>query len=304
MQVTVSGLPSGLSAADRAGFKLLHYKEDGTSEDVTTASTENSITGVSPGNNLFVLLAPLSVYDKSGPVTTVEARTYEKDGHIYISSASPVALYSVDISSDFNALAGVASTYYLLDAQPTQECFVAAYNPEAAPGTCENHLYTGPFAVAEGIRSLYHLAVDKTGNAGYGTSVELRVDGTPPVSALEINGGMIAAGATIYAATTDVITLTATDTVSNGVASGLTTTYFLVDIMSEECNYMDWSGGINGMGTCENRFYTGPFALPEGEHVIYSLSQDNAGNLEPVKAVYLVVAAPLDTVPARHSGAI
>ncbi|MDO8806201.1 MAG: FG-GAP-like repeat-containing protein [Elusimicrobiota bacterium] len=129
------------------------------------------------------------------------------------------------------------------------------------------------------------------------------MDGTPPVSALEINGGMIAAGATVYAATTDVITLVAMDTVSNGVMSGLTTTYFLVDITSDECSYMDWSGGINGMGSCENRFYGGPFSLPAGEHVIYYFSQDNAGNIEPLKTVYLVVAA-IDTAPPTVTASI
>ena len=131
---------------------------------------------------------------------------------------------------------------------------------------------------------------------GLARIVELRVDGPTPVSALEVNGSAIAAGTTVYATTVDSITLTAMDTVSNGVASGLTTTYFLVDITSDECDYLDWSGGINGMGTCENRFYTGPFTLPAGEHVICYLSQDNAGNLEPVKAAYIVVAA-IDTVP-------
>ncbi|MDO8805229.1 MAG: IPT/TIG domain-containing protein [Elusimicrobiota bacterium] len=295
VEVTVHGLPSGLSQEARAGFIMRHYKEDGTWEDIPTTSTENSITGISPGNNLFVLLAPLSIYDKSGPVTTFETRTYEKDGRIYVSSANPVALYSVDISSDSNALAGVASTYYLLDAEPTPECLAAAYNPSAASGTCQNPLYNGPFQVSEGVRSLYCWAVDKIGNVGAGGLVELRVDGTPPVSALEINSNMIAAGSTVYATTADVITLVAADTVSNGVASGLTTTYFLVDVSNDNCGYMDWFGGVNGMGTCANRFYGGPFSLPAGEHVISFQSEDNAGNLENLKTVYFNVSAPAQT---------
>lgn len=287
----------GLLPSDTGGMKLVHYKDDGTEEDIKLVPTKlaregNCLIGHSESDSLFSLVAPLRMYDKAGPVVTfrIDDR-FEAGGAVYVSSSAHVTLSAEDRASNIFATAGVATTYYLLDVEPTPVCMGAAYRPAATPGSCQNPLYNGPFQVREGIRSIYYYAVDKIGNIGDGKFTQLRVDSTPPESALKINGLPIASGATVYAAAADIITLMSTDTVSNGVASGLTTTYFLVDVSPEECEYNEWySGGLNGMGSCENMFYSAPFSLPAGEHVLYHASKDNVGNKEIFKTLNIVVS--------------
>lgn len=297
----------GLLPGNTGGMKLVHYKDDGTEEDIKLVPTKlardgNCLTGHSESDSLFSLVAPLSMYDKAGPVVTFRIDDkFEAGGAVYVSSSAYVTLSAVDRSSDPFALAGVASTYYLIDAAPTPACMGIAYTPAAMPGSCQNQIYSGNFQLTEGIRSIYFYAVDKIGNIGDRKSTQLRVDSTPPESALKINGLPIASGTTFYAAAADIITLESTDTVSNGVASGLATTYFLIDVSFEDCEYSEWnSGGLNGMGSCENMFYSAPFSLPAGEHVIYHTSKDNVGNKEPLKTLNIVVSTGqqnIDPVP-------
>jgi len=289
IKIKTCGLPPGSAAR----LKMYHYTDSGVGNDITTQPEGDCITGFSTTASRFSVVAPLSMYDNAGPVVDFRIQDgFETGGLTYISSSSPVALAAEDRSSNTFALAGVASTYYLLDAEPTPACLGTAYDPAAAPGSCPNPLYDGPFRLNEGIRSIYYSAVDKIGNIGEGRFAQLRVDSTPPESALLLNGLPIAPGATVYAATTDLITLAATDAISNGVTSGLATTYFLVDVSPEDCEYAEWAGGgINGMGNCENSFYARPFSLPAGGHTIYYQSVDNVGNKEAGKRVFVSVSA-------------
>jgi len=166
----------------------------------------------------------------------------------------------------------VASTYYQLDAEPLPA------------------VYSGPFLLGEGAHSIYYYAVDNIDNLGEGRTAQLRVDGTAPGSALKLHGLPVSPGATVYATTEDLITLAAADAISNGVTSGLATTYFLVDVSPEDCEYAEWAGGgINGMGSCENIFYARPFSLPVGEHTIYYQSVDNVRNAEAGKSVFITI---------------
>ena len=168
----------------------------------------------------------------------------------------------------------MASTYYQLDAEPLPA------------------VYSGPFLLGEGAHSIYYYAVDNIDNLGEGRTAQLRVDGTAPGSALKLHGLPVSPGATVYATTEDLITLAAADAISNGVTSGLATTYFLVDVSPEDCEYAEWAGGgINGMGNCENSFYARPFSLPAGGHTIYYQSVDNVGNKEAGKRVFVSVSA-------------
>ena len=170
----------------------------------------------------------------------------------------------------------MASTYYQLDAEPLPA------------------VYSGPFLLGEGAHSIYYYAVDNIDNLGEGRTAQLRVDGTAPGSALKLHGLPVSPGATVYATTDDLITLAATDTISNGVASGLATTYFLVDVSPEDCEYSEWAGGgINGMGSCENSFYARPFSLLAGGHTIYYQSVDNVRNAEVGKSVFINVLPPV-----------
>jgi len=281
----------GMLPGSTADMKIIHYKDDGTQEilagvnptdeeyDLDIADADHCVTGLSGSNSLFSLVAPISKYDNAGPVVVfkLSGDTFEKDGAVYISSSSPVALDAEDRSSNTFALAGVASTYYQLDAEPIPV------------------VYNGPLLLNEGARSIYYYAVDKIDNIGEGKVAQLRVDSTPPASALKLNGLPIASGATVYANTADFITLVTTDAVSNGVSSGLTTTYFLVDVSPEDCEsyWSSGSGGINGMGSCDNSFYAAPFNLPPGKHTIYYQSVDNVRNMEAGKSAFIEVLPPV-----------
>jgi len=308
LRVRQYGLPPGLTEAERSSIRMLERSGSGSVTDITTGHADNYVEGETHSNSVFMLAAPISLYDKTGPdVSFAVSRAFLDNNTVYVSSSASVTLSAKDTSASIYVLAGVASTYYLLDVEPTSGCLATAYNPGAAPGSCENPLYTGPFEIAEGTHSLSHWAVDNIGNIGLRETMGLRVDGTAPESVLEMNGTPITPGTTVYATTADTITLSGADIMSNGVISGLSTTYFLVDISTEECDYSDWDGGVNGMGTCENQFYGGPFSLSEGDHVIYYLSQDNVGNLEPMETAYITVEAAnssLDTVPPTVTASV
>ena len=294
--IRICGLPSGLSEADLDRFEIYQYKDDGTVGGLDTTRVEGCVTAETGSNSIFALAAPISIYDQSGPEVYFSAsRVFVQDETVYVSSTAQLSLTSVDLSSNTDVLAGVASTYYLLGAEPTAECLSTAYNPAAAPGTCENPLYTGAFNVPEGVRSLYRWAVDEIGNVGPVVNMALHSDGTTPAATLAINGAPITAGATVYATTADTITLTAEDIMSNGLASGWATTYFLVDVSTDNCGFMDWFGGVNDTGTCENPYYSGPFTLSPGEHFISIRAQDNVGNQEATKTAYFVVSEPVQT---------
>lgn len=290
MTLYAYGLPPGLSAADRKKIRMLEYSDGGGATDITVSVDTNVVTGRTTSNSVFVVAAPVEVFDKTGPITTfISSETYVSGELVYVSSAAGISLYSTDTSSFTMALAGVASTYYLVDVSSTPECLATTYDPYAASGTCANPVYAGPFTVAEGLHSLYYNAVDNIGNYGVGGSSVVYSDGTAPWTELMLNSGVLSPDATVYAGISDVITMVSSDTISNGVASGLATSYFLIDVSPSACSTQG-GGGLSGIGSCENPYYGGPLSLPAGEHVIYYLAADNVGNRESLKSVNFVVA--------------
>jgi len=290
------GLPSGLTTAELNSIKMFEYSDGGGSGmDITVSVDSSAVTGRTASNSVFVVGVPIDIFDKTGPITTMSSSSsYTSGGVVYVSSSVGVSLYSTDTSSVAMALAGVASTYYLIDVSPTPECLSTSYDPYAASGTCANPVYTGPFLVAEGLHSLYYNAADNIGNYGTGVSTAVYSDGTAPWTELMLNGGALSPGTTAYAGVSDVITLVSSDTVSNGVASGLATSYFLIDVSPSACA-TSGGGGVSGVGSCANPYYGGPLSLPVGEHVIYYLAADNVGNQEPLKSINFSISGSSQT---------
>lgn len=213
LKVRMYGVGAEVSSTDLPRLRMMQYGDDGSVTDITSAHTSNYVEGSTQHNSIFAVVAPLGVFDKVGPEMSLKGIAHEAAGLLYISSASPVAIQAVDRSTNPYVLAGVATSYYKLGAEPSAGCL-------AAPETCGAAVYAGPVSLPEGAHSLYSWSSDKAGNVGGVKAAELRFDGTPPVSELALNGTPITAGATAYATSADVLTLAGADTMSNGVSNG------------------------------------------------------------------------------------
>ncbi len=298
LSIKAYGLPSTMSDGDKSLVRLMKY-HNGVPYDITTGFDENSIKGVTYDTSLFTLIAPLGMFDKQGPVTNLLL----PQGTVHISTSAPLRLSAVDLSSNSYAVAGVATTYYLIDTAPTPGCFTVQSDTNAPKGSCANSVYSEAFTLSEGSYTVYAQSVDKLGNYGGSISTGVYVDGTPPETNISAGGAVLAAGATGYITAADSVTITAQDVLSNGVASDIAATYLLIDITQEECDYAEGLGGINGLGSCENPNYPGPFTLPEGEHVIYYGAVDKVGNRATGKSVTISVgrAMRVNLYPAVKS---
>ncbi len=277
LEIRMYGRTHGITATEWAGFRLLQYKHDGTIKDITTGHDEKSIFGTTTDWGIFAVMAPLHVFDKVAPLVRVSPNGYHRNGALYISPSKPVILHTIDLSSHSRVLAGVASTYYLLDTSPADSKEVPL-------------LYSEPIKLSKGTHTLRAWAVDNAGNRSVEVVARVLVDTDPPVSALAINGAKIKPGSVVHAAPTDIISLVTKDLSSNGIASGVSTTVFLINISIKDCDSSKWRGGLDGDGTCDNRTYSKPLMLPEGENIIYFYSNDNGGNKERLKSVRFIVA--------------
>lgn len=153
---------------------------------------------------------------------------------------------------------------------------------------------TIPFSLEEGTHTLRFGSIDKAGNAELIRSTTVFVDGTAPVTQLvaQKSNFPLSSPATIVSGTT--LSLTAFDPVSGGITSGLTTTYFLIDVQPTTCpggKPADVPTTSFDPGTCENPAYAGPFALSLGPHIIFFASRDNVGNAEPYQSVAVTVTS-------------
>ncbi|MFH1246580.1 MAG: hypothetical protein V1489_02280 [Candidatus Liptonbacteria bacterium] len=268
---------------------LLHYDERGNYEILPSYYQNGFLYGQACKDGLFAVIAPIAIFDKDGPIVNIVTESgYASPEAIYINSQDKVRIAAADVSSYDFALAGVATTYVLVDQRLADKCLNTPQSPAESFGSCANNVYTEPFTLKEGKHNLLAYAVDNIGNTGPSKTETIYSDGTPPQITLRINGRPVLPGTTVYADEKSEITMEALDPVLNGVSSGLATSKLLVDISEDECEYSEWSGGVNGQGSCENPVYTGPFTLSEGEHPIYYYSIDNVGN-KSEKGSFLVV---------------
>lgn len=275
--------------AAEAALSRIRYVAGGSPSDQASAKPKKLNSAAQKTGGTFYVTAPVGVFDKIAPVVTVEsAARFAGNGKTYFSGKVPVGVNASDIGGkDFTA--GVATAYFLVDEPAPAACLRKSYDQSAQPGTCSNPVYRGPILLPEGVHQLHYWGVDNAGNSGKITGMEVLVDGTPPTADLRINGKSILPGATIYAEPGDRISIVSADPVSNRVSSGLKTVHLLIDISLEECSYADLTGGVDGMGSCENPIYSKPFQLPEGEHVIYYRTEDNLGNVGELQTVSVIV---------------
>ncbi|MDE2491034.1 MAG: hypothetical protein KGM24_09300, partial [Elusimicrobia bacterium] len=124
--------------------------------------------------------------------------------------------------------------------------------------------------------TLAYRAVDKVGNVSAVQTLSLQSDATPPVTAFSPSGAFFTANTHDYAPADFFYTLTATDPVTNDVASGVSFTRYSLD-------------------GAPFQNYVSTFGLIEGIRTVAFQSQDNVGNLELTKSatVYVDATAPV-----------
>jgi hypothetical protein len=140
--------------------------------------------------------------------------------------------------------------------------------------------YSGPIIASdEGYYTFYYQSVDNAGNWEAQKNRKRRVDGTPPITELQVSGSTSTdAQGSLVISTGSYLSFTSTDPVSNGVASGL-----------KEISFSLNRGTYTIYGT--------PFTLAPGTHTLSYYGVDNVGNQAEVKTVSLNVPAPI-TPPA------
>ncbi|MBI5624770.1 MAG: IPT/TIG domain-containing protein [Elusimicrobia bacterium] len=155
--------------------------------------------------------------------------------------------------------------------------------------------YAGPFALPdEGIRQLSFFSTDLAGNSEQVQVSSVAVDGSAPTTSLVASAGSTIEQGVLMIPEGSSVTLEAVDAPSNGAASGVKQTLFLVDIDPESCTAPEDPG--YPAGTCENPVFAGAFALMPGTHTVSFASSDQVANEEQLKTSSVtVIAAPPTT---------
>ena len=162
---------------------------------------------------------------------------------------------------------GVASIRYTTDGT----------DPSPTNGTT----YTGPFSVARSTTVRY-MAVDVAGNSSAVGQAQVRIDSTPPASAITCNGG--ACSTSSYSSPVSVALSATDDSGGSGVDSIRYTT--------------DGSDPTPTNGTT----YTAPFSVTSSSVVKYR-GYDVAGNAEATNSASLSIDVPAPTTTASCNGA-
>lgn len=141
--------------------------------------------------------------------------------------------------------------------------------------------YGAPFPLpSEGAHNVQHFAVDRVNNAEAPQARSFRMDATPPTTQLSLSNGIQLPSGDYVGSAASLVTLSASDPVSNGVAAGLAATEVQVN-----------GGGFNP--------YTSPLSLSEGGNTVEFRSQDNVQNMEADQVAVVSIDATAPSAFAR-----
>ncbi|MDE2293513.1 MAG: Ig-like domain-containing protein, partial [Elusimicrobia bacterium] len=190
---------------------------------------------------------------------------------LYAAASTPLSLSAVDdlLRVGDGAGRGVAATYVAVD--------TTAFSP-----------YSSSFSIpSEGLHSISFYSVDLNGNTEVARSSAVAVDLTAPVSLFEVLGSSaIDSQGGLIVSTATPLAFSASDPVSNGVASGLGAISFSIDADTAAA-------------------YAAPFTLAAGTHTLRFSAADHVGNQEALRSVSLSVQnLPLDVLPPRSALAV
>ncbi|OGR52448.1 MAG: hypothetical protein A2049_08360 [Elusimicrobia bacterium GWA2_62_23] len=274
------------------GMRIYH-NDNGQWVNVTDSIAEEGVKCVVPHASPFAVMVP--VEDALPPITIAEfPASVEVGGIVYVSSSAEIALKAVDSAAKIEEIAGVATTYFLLDADPDQACLLTPYDAQAPAGTCANPVYRTPFRLSEGAHQLYFFSVDNAGNFEPYNVKSIVSDGTPPAVSLKYGQNVLAGSVNLV--TGEMFSVAAEDLPSNGVSAGRQSIFYLVDVSPTACSSEEIINTAPA-GTCDNPIYSEPFSLPVGAHTVYYSAVDNVGNRAEVKSVSITVTGDVVAVP-------
>ncbi len=246
--------PFGLSQ----GSHVIRFLSEDNVGNIETLKTES--------------VSVLQAMDVTPPVTSLAFYGARESG-AYINAGTTVTIDAVDPVDGNGYASGVASIYYLLDADVTVST--------ALP-------YSGGFTLSEGTHTISYTSVDGFNNFDVLHSSSVVVDATAPKVELGVVGSSSMVSGVFQIDSGAYIVLVASDPVSNGVSSGISMPLTLIDVPPDSCQ--SDPEFIGPVGTCSNPRYTEPFNLAQGSHTVYYTAMDNAGNMADIQSVSFIVS--------------
>ncbi|MBI4064568.1 MAG: hypothetical protein HY401_09765 [Elusimicrobia bacterium] len=182
-----------------------------------------------------------------------------QDADAFVTSQTGIVLTSVDPVAN-EVASGVKETLFKIDGGSFQ-------------------VYTGSFAIlAQGIHFIEYFARDRVDNQEASRFLKVAVDNTPPATTISLGTGTLTAFGQTVITTSTLISLSASDPLVNGAASGVRQILFSID-------------------TAPFQVYAGPFSVPaQGQRLISFFSRDRLMNTEFTRSVTVFVTPLLDSV--------
>lgn len=224
--------------------------------------------------------------DYSGPEVALALLENQiiRNGTMYTSGVMPIVLSAND--PEYAGVASGTSTIKILWDKVPEDCPSGVqYDPQQPWGTCANPGYHPQLNVSAGRHSLAYWAEDNVGNSGEINLQAVFIDTVAPDTTLYI-GGVPRDDSEIVIPQASSITLTASDPVVGGDASGIKQTWLLIDRALAECTGAPTYTGPQG--TCDNPVYKSTFTLSPGTHTVSYFSQDNVGNSGWGKSIRII----------------
>ena len=195
---------------------------------------------------------------------------------VYVQSGSSLTLSAEDPLVEDAVRSGVAFSTFTIT-KLVSENWV----------TVGSGTYSGPIVVnGEGPYTFYYNSVDNAGNWEHQNHRIRRVDGTPPITELQILGSnMTDTQGDLVISTDHYISLISSDPVVNGVASGLKQVLYSLD---------DGPFAV----------LQGTFTLTEGFHRVAYYSVDNVDNAETISAKVILIDAASPGTTASVTGIV
>ncbi|MBI4656491.1 MAG: fibronectin type III domain-containing protein [Elusimicrobia bacterium] len=239
------------------------------------------LTDFSEISSTKTLPAPPLPPDITAPVTEIyfypPAYT-SPENKLFISSVTDILFNARDPEIPDSIVSGTATINYWIDSD------ISTTSPS---------IYSAPFQILEGTHTIYYQSIDHANNYEEIKSTYVYVDGTPPITSINMEPSPVVKDTTYYVLAGSTFTLSADDPILNNVSSGRKDIFYIIDlnVSTETCFNTPYVSNASS-GTCENPFYSGGFSLPVGTHTIHYFAIDNVGNQEIINFIFTEIGNP------------